>query len=195
MSSLACNSVLYKPEHNGRRDPMTLNFEGIEMQKWNIPTDRVQRWMKKNGVICIVFMLTPGVTVIKMSKMARFCISCKRLQKIGHSLGKIFKCIWKTLFSSFRKCYGLLDSELSLAWFQPLKIQVFGIFYWLSCFFYISTLDSSLTVTLKLINHTIFWKKSRRSFRCTKTFCKRVRSLAVSDLRSETKGSRFKSGC
>ena len=29
-------------------DPMELNFEGLEMWKWNIPTDRAQRVHEKN---------------------------------------------------------------------------------------------------------------------------------------------------
>ena len=40
------------------------------MQKWNISMDRAQRVDKKNGVICQVIMFTPGVIVIKISKMA-----------------------------------------------------------------------------------------------------------------------------
>ena len=47
-----------------------LDFEGLEIQKWNIPTDRTQRLGEKNGVICLVIMLTPRVMVIEMSKMA-----------------------------------------------------------------------------------------------------------------------------
>ena len=30
-------------------DPMVLNFEGLGMQKWNIPTDRAQRVDEKMG--------------------------------------------------------------------------------------------------------------------------------------------------
>ena len=30
---------------------MELNFEGLQMQKWNILTDRAQRLDEKNGVI------------------------------------------------------------------------------------------------------------------------------------------------
>ena len=51
---------------------MELNFEGLEMQKWNIPRVRAQRVGEKNGVICQVIMLTPALMVIKMSKMAHF---------------------------------------------------------------------------------------------------------------------------
>ena len=42
--------------------------------------------------------------------------------------------MWKILFSSFRKCYGLFGSELPLARYQPLKIQMFC---WVSNFLYI----------------------------------------------------------
>ena len=51
---------------------MELNFDGLEMQKWNIPTDRAQRVDGKNGISCLVIMFTPRVMVIKMSKMAHF---------------------------------------------------------------------------------------------------------------------------
>ena len=42
---------------------MELNFEGLEMQKWNIPTDRVQRVDKKIGWFAVV-MFTLRVMVI-----------------------------------------------------------------------------------------------------------------------------------
>ena len=107
---------------------MELNFGGFEMQKWNIPTVRAQRVGEKIGVICCLFILfTSGLMVIKKSKMANFCIFCQQLQKISHSLDKIFTCIWKILLRSFWKCYGLLDFELPLARCQPLKIQSFFI--------------------------------------------------------------------
>ena len=71
-SSLASKCVFYSPEHNAKGDHMKLNFEGPEMQKLNIPTDKTQRVDQKNGVICLVIMFTSGVMVIKMSKMAHF---------------------------------------------------------------------------------------------------------------------------
>ena len=46
---------------------MELNFEGFEMQKWNIPTNTAQRLDGKNGVICLVIMFTTRVMVIKMA--------------------------------------------------------------------------------------------------------------------------------
>ena len=47
-------------------NPMELNFEHLEIQKRNIPTDRAQRIYEKNGVICLVIICTPGVIVIKI---------------------------------------------------------------------------------------------------------------------------------
>ena len=43
---------------------MELNFEDLEIQKWNIPTDRAQKVDEKNGVICLVIMFTLGDLVI-----------------------------------------------------------------------------------------------------------------------------------
>ena len=54
---------------------MEFNFEGLEIQKWNTSMDRAQRVDEKNGVICVVTLFTPGVMVIKMSKIFKFfCI-------------------------------------------------------------------------------------------------------------------------
>ena len=46
----------------------------------------------------------------------------------------------KDFFSSFRKCYEWLDSELLLARWQSWKIQGFGIFLLIQQFFDISIL-------------------------------------------------------
>ena len=111
------------------------------MQKPNTPTDRAQKVHEKNEVICVVFMFTSKVMVIKMSKMAHVLMKVKN---ISHSLSKTLKSIWKFWFSSFRKCYGLLDSEQSLARFQSLKILKWAIF------------DFLMTMTLRVNMITIF---------------------------------------
>ena len=114
--------------------PMELNFEGLKMQKWDVPIDRTQRVDKKRGIISLFIMFTPRVMVIKMSKMSHFFVSSDDDSKKSFGLGKIMKCIWMILFSSFRK-YGVLSSELPLARCQLLKIQDFGIFCWFCSFF------------------------------------------------------------
>ena len=45
MSSLACKCVFYRPEKNIKQ---RRNFEGLQMQKWNIPMARTQRVDEKN---------------------------------------------------------------------------------------------------------------------------------------------------
>ena len=43
MSSLACKCVFYRSEHNAKGGSYELNFDGLKMQKWNIPMNRAQR--------------------------------------------------------------------------------------------------------------------------------------------------------
>ena len=58
-----------------RGNPTELNFEGLEMQNRNMPTDKTQRADEKNGLICLVIMLTPRVMVIKCQKWLFFVFS------------------------------------------------------------------------------------------------------------------------
>ena len=89
VSSLACKR--FKCFTDQKIMQVELNFEGLEIKKWNIAADRTQRVGENNGVICLVIMLTPRVMVIKMSKRLIFCIFCWRQQNINLSLGKLFK--------------------------------------------------------------------------------------------------------
>ena len=41
-----------------QKGPMELNFEGPEMQKWNLPIHTAQRVDEKNGVIWLAMMFT-----------------------------------------------------------------------------------------------------------------------------------------
>ena len=55
---------------------MKLNFEGLQMQKSNIPKDTAQKINEKNGVSFVYFSyLPPELLSFKMSKMVLFCIS------------------------------------------------------------------------------------------------------------------------
>ena len=49
---------------------MELNFEGLKMQKLNIPTEQAEWVDVKNGVLCLAVMVTPRVMVVKLSKLA-----------------------------------------------------------------------------------------------------------------------------
>ena len=50
VSSLASKCVFYRPEHNAKGGPVELNFEGLEMQKWNTSADRARRVDLKMGL-------------------------------------------------------------------------------------------------------------------------------------------------
>ena len=51
VSSLSCKCVCYCQEHNAKgTNPMELNFESLEIPKWNVPTDRAQRVDEKIGL-------------------------------------------------------------------------------------------------------------------------------------------------
>ena len=50
---------------------MNLNFDGLKMQKLNIPMDRTQAVRVKNSATCLVMFILI-VMVIKMSKIAYF---------------------------------------------------------------------------------------------------------------------------
>ena len=56
-------------------DPMELNFEGLKLQKRNVPTDRTRKIDEKNGTIYLVIMFTRRVMVKTMSKMVFFLFS------------------------------------------------------------------------------------------------------------------------
>ena len=133
------------------------------MQKWNIPIDRAQRVDGIKWVVCLVIMFAPGVMVIKMSKMANIFIFSTDARTKSVT-------VWRKYSRASERSYlALSENAMELPWarYKPLKIQSFIIFLLTQQFFDISPLDISRTVTPKPINHTIFWKKSKRSFTCT----------------------------
>ena len=115
--------------------PWDWNFNFLNCKNEIYQRIELKEYMRKMGVIRLV-MFSPRIKIIKMSKMAHFMYLLLNTAKI--SLDKIFKCIWKVLFSSFRKYYGLCSSELPSAKFQHLKIQDFGIsLLTRQCFWYL----------------------------------------------------------
>ena len=115
---MACKCVFYRPEHNAKGGPHGTEF----WRFWNISTDRAQTADGKNRAICLVIMFTPWVMVIKMSKMAHFCIFYWRQQKTSHSLGKTFKCTWK-IFEFFQKIVWLISFRVTVHEISSVEIQ------------------------------------------------------------------------
>ena len=92
-------------------------------------------------------MFTPQIMVIKMSKMTHFLYFLLKPAKSQSHFGQ-------NIYVHLKD--ALLDSELPLATYQPLKIQSLNTFLLTQQFFDISSLDISQTVTPKPMNHTIF---------------------------------------
>ena len=69
---------------------MELNFEGLKIQKGNIPTDRVHIVDKKNGVICLVIMFTQEDLSIALKcfpqAVTNFLLSSAEKTKNSHVL-------------------------------------------------------------------------------------------------------------
>ena len=103
-----------------RGNPIELKFEGLEMQKWNIPADRAQRVDGEHGVSCLVITFTPRVRFIKMPKWLIFCIYCWWMQKVSHSLGKNVNWNRDISFNLSKN-----DPELPLARWKPFKMKVY----------------------------------------------------------------------
>ena len=73
MSSWSCNCVYYRAEDNAKGElSLDWSLKVLKGRNENILTDRARRIAEKNVIICLVFMFTPRIMVIAMSKMAHF---------------------------------------------------------------------------------------------------------------------------
>ena len=142
------------------------------MQKWNISIDRAERVDEKNGVICLFIMFIPKVVVMAMSNMAHLLYFLLLTEKRSHSYGKIFRYNWKILFSSFRKCYGLLNSSGNKQDVDPWKCRVSVFFPDLRGFFYFypQYLTNSNSKSIPFFKE-LSLKNSVRSFICACPNC------------------------
>ena len=73
--------LFYWPEHNKRGDPIELNFESLDMQKWNIPTGRAQKVDNKMGYFVLLSCLFPELWSLKLQKWFNFCIFANASKK------------------------------------------------------------------------------------------------------------------
>ena len=82
------------------------NFEVLQMQKWNIPTDRAQTEDEKSGVICLIILFSPWVMIVKMFKMANF---------LGRFVDDVFSILKRTHLENFFYYVSNLDKNIKLA--------------------------------------------------------------------------------
>ena len=73
-------------------DHMKINFECFQLQKWTLPTVRVETADGENGVICLVFMFPSWVMVLNLPKKVHLLQFCADLSKKSKSIKAI--CIY-----------------------------------------------------------------------------------------------------
>ena len=91
--------------------------------------DKAQRVDEKKGSFVYLLCSFPELWSIKCQKLLIFLCSADDTKELVAVWAKyLSKSEGSILLSSFKKCCGLLGSELPLARCQPLKIQDIGIF-------------------------------------------------------------------
>ena len=159
---------------------MKMNFEYFQIQKWILQTVRSEKVDEKNGVICLVSMFPSWVMVLKLSKKVHCLQFCADLTKKFKSIKAIYIC------ASERFRYPLSENGIVYCaltyYFGDISVwsrRILFNFCWVSMFFDILIVNISWTMAQIPVNHSIFWKRVMRSFRCIYVNCfKRLRFLA-----------------
>ena len=73
-----------------RGNHMKMNFECFQIQKWMFQTAGEEKVDEKNGVICLVSMLSSWVMVLKLSKKVQFLQLCAVCSKKSKSIKAIY---------------------------------------------------------------------------------------------------------
>ena len=68
---------------------MGLNFEGLEMQKWNVSTDIVQIVDENNGVICLIIMFTQEYLSVALKCFAQAVTNCLLSSAVKEKKGHV----------------------------------------------------------------------------------------------------------
>ena len=71
-------------------DHMKMNFEYVQIQKWLLQTDKVEKVDEKNGIIYLVSMFPSWVGVIKLSKKVHFLQFWAEISKKSKSIKAIY---------------------------------------------------------------------------------------------------------
>ena len=151
---------------------MKINFEYFQILKWILQTVRSEKVDRKNRVICLVPMFPSWVMVPKLSKKVYFLQFCADLSKKCKSIKDIY------IYVSERSRYTLSENGIVYCamtycfgdisvWSRRILLN----FCWASIFFDILIANISWTVAWTPINHIIFWKSGKRTFRCIYVNC------------------------
>ena len=127
VSFLVQKCVFYRPKLTGKWDPYRIEIKFLKVKTKMYQLIELKEYMRKMGSF-VQLCLLPELWSLECQKWLIFCTFSWIQQKICPSLAKIFMYIYKVLFGTFRKYYGLCASDkVPLAKFQRLEIQDFGI--------------------------------------------------------------------
>ena len=128
-------------------------FSIFSIQKGILQSD------KKNGVICLVFMLPSWIMVLKLSEKVHFLQFCADISKKCKSIKEIY------IYVSERSRYALSENGIvsyattyCLGDIRVWSRIILPIFFWVNIFFGVLIANISWMMAHTPINHTIFWK-------------------------------------
>ena len=99
------NSGILQTRMDQRGDPVRMNFDNFQIQKWMSQTVRAQKVDEKNGAICLVSFFPSWVMVLKLPKIEHFLQICTDLSKISKSIKAIY------LYPSERPYHALSENS------------------------------------------------------------------------------------
>ena len=97
------NSGILRTKMNKKGDPMKMNFDKFQIQKWISQTVRAHNVDDKNGVICLVYFFCSWVIVLRLLKIVHFWKICADFSKKSKSIEAIY------LYLSGRPHYALSE--------------------------------------------------------------------------------------
>ena len=89
-----------------RGNHMKMNFDYFQIQKWMLQTIRAENVDGQNGVICLVFMFSSWVMVLKLSEKVHLLEFCADLSRKSKSIKAIY------IYVSERSCYALSENDI-----------------------------------------------------------------------------------
>ena len=136
---------------------MKMNFEYFQIQKWFLKPVRAE---KVDWVICLLSLFSSWLMVLKLSKKCIFCNFVLTARNLG-LLNQLTYMDMKGLFTQFQKIV------LFKVWSRRILLNI----CWVSIFFDILIANISWTIVQTTINHVIFSKRVKKTFRCIYISC------------------------
>ena len=163
--------MYFEDQNRPTREQHKNEFWTFSNSEVNI-TNKLEKVDQKNGVICLVSMLSSWVMVLKLSKKWLFCNFMLTSARNLSWLKQFTYMHLKGLVTHFQKLmlFIMLWLTVSVVWVFEV-VEFLRNFWWVSIFFNILIAKISWTAVQTPINHSIFWKSVMRTFRCIYVNC------------------------